>query len=100
RAVGRRPEFCIRAAIGCSRLRLLRQNLTESMVLFGCGGALGILIVLWSKTLLGRVAAAYIETAEISLDGRVLAFSVAATLLTGLIFGLLPALRSTNASQE
>ena len=100
RSVGRRREFRIRAAIGCSRLRLLRQNLTESMVLFGCGGALGILIALWSKTLLARIAAAYIETAEISLDGRVLAFSVAATLLTGLIFGLLPALRSTNASQE
>jgi putative ABC transport system permease protein len=98
RSVGRRREFLIRAAIGCSRLRLLRQNLTESMVLFACGGALGILIAWWSKALLARIAAAYIETTQINLDGRVLAFSVTATLLTGLVFGLLPAMRSIKGS--
>ncbi|PYT21352.1 MAG: hypothetical protein DMG57_38945 [Acidobacteria bacterium] len=96
RSVGRRREFLIRAAIGCSGVRLLRQNLTESMLLFGCGGALGVLIAWWSTTLLAKVAAAYVETTEIELDGRVLAFSVAATLVTGLLFGLLPALRSAK----
>ncbi len=100
RSVGRRREFLIRAAIGCSAQRLVRQNLTESLVLFGCGGALGVLIAWWSKTLLARIAAAYIETTEIELDGRVLAFSAAATILTGLLFGLLPALRSIKGSQE
>ena len=98
RSVGRRREFLIRAAIGCSRVRLLRQNLTESMVLFACGGALGILIAWWSKTLPAKIAAAYIETTEINLDGRVFAFSVTATLLTGLVCGLLPAIRSTKGS--
>jgi ABC-type antimicrobial peptide transport system permease subunit len=81
--VGRRREFLIRAAIGCSCLRLLRQNLTESMVLFACGGTLGILIGWWSKTLLAKIAAAYIEATQITLDGRVFAFSVTASSLPG-----------------
>jgi predicted permease len=97
RSVGRRREFLIRTAIGCSALRLVRQNLTESMLLFGFGGAWGVIFAWWSKTLLTKIAAAYIETAEIELDGRVLAFSAAVTLLTGIVFGLLPALRSIQA---
>jgi len=96
RSVGRRREFIIRAAIGCSGPRLVRQSLTETMLLFCFGGAAGVLMAWWSKTLLARIAAAYMETAEIQLDGRVLAFSAAATLLTGLLFGLLPALRASK----
>src|SRR5439155_62455 len=96
RSVGRRREFLIRTAIGCSGLRLARQNLTESMLLFVCGGALGVLIAWWSKTLLTKIAAVYVEATEIQLDGRVLAFSAAVTLLTGVLFGLLPALRSAR----
>ena len=93
RSLGRRREFLIRTAIGCGGFRLVRQTLTETMLLFACGGALGVLIAWWSKTLLARVAAAYIETAEIHLDARVLAFSASVTLLAGLLFGLVPALR-------
>ena len=96
RSVGRRREFLIRAAIGCSGARLVRQNLTETLLLFCCGGALGVLIAWWSKALLAKIAAAYIETAEVQLDARVFAFSAAATLVTGLLFGLAPALRSAR----
>jgi len=94
RSVGRRREFMIRAAIGCSGARLVRQNLTETLLLFGCGGTTGVLIAWWSKALLVKTAAAYIETAEVRLDARVFAFSAVATLVTGLLFGLAPALRS------
>jgi predicted permease len=97
RSVGRRREYLIRAAIGCSSGRLVRQNLTETLLLFCCGGELGVLIAWWSKALLAKIAAAYIETADIQLDGRVFAFSVAATVLTGLLFGLIPAVRSAKA---
>ena len=96
RSVGRRREFLIRAAIGCSGMRLVRQNLTETLLLFSCGGTLGVLLAWWSKELLTKVAAAYIETAEVQLDARVFVFSAAATLLTGLLFGLAPAVRSVR----
>jgi len=96
-SLARRREFLIRTAIGCSRFRLVRQNLTESMLLFMCGGALGVLVAWWSETLLATVAAGYLGTTKIQLDGRVLAFSAAITLLTGMLFGLLPALRSSGS---
>ena len=97
RSVGRRREFLIRAAIGCSGMRLARQNLTETLLLFCCGGTLGVLIACWSQALLAKIAAAYIETGEVQLDGRVLAFSAAVTLLTGLVFGLIPAARAARS---
>jgi predicted permease len=97
RSVGRRREYLIRAAIGCSNGRLVRQNLTETLLLFCCGGTLGVLIAWWSKGLLAKIAGAYLETADIQLDGCVFAFSVAATLATGLLFGLIPAVRSAKA---
>jgi len=61
---------------------------------------LGLLIAWWSKTLLAKVAAAYIQTADLQLDSRVLAFSAAATLLTGVLFGLVPAIRSANGPDK
>jgi len=96
RSIGRAREFVIRTAIGCSRWRLVRQNLTESMLLFACGGGMGVLIAWWSKTLLANMAAGYIETPELQLDSRVFAFSALATLLTGLGFGLIPAVKSAT----
>src|SRR4029077_18446103 len=72
------------------------QNLTETLLLFCCGGAVGMLVAFWCKTLLAKIAAAYVETGDVQVDTRVLCFSAIATLVTGLLFGLLPALRAVN----
>jgi predicted permease len=93
RAMGRQREFQIRAAIGCSRTRLARQILTENMLLFLLGGIVGIGIAAWMNTLLARYATGYTGAKEVPLDGRVLLFTAAATFLTGIVFGMIPALR-------
>lgn len=100
RAMGRRREFLVRTAIGCSRLRLIRQIVTESLLLFVCGGALGIVVAMWSDTLLANIAASYTDGVPIGFDGRALAFSAAVTLISGLVFGLIPALRSASITVE
>jgi putative ABC transport system permease protein len=108
RAVARRREFALRSALGASRLRLLRQLITESLLLALVGGALGVLLARWGVTLLLQIrprdntnplfGTAYAHTFDfftVNLDWRVLGFNFALTLLTGLLFGLLPALQSS-----
>src|SRR3989441_1287002 len=99
RASSRRKEIAVRLAVGASRWRLIRQLLTESMMLAMFGAALGILFALWLKDSLlatsdwtggGR------SPINPQLDLRVLGFTLALTLLTGIAFGLLPALRATR----
>jgi putative ABC transport system permease protein len=101
RSIGRSREFVIRTAIGCSRHRLIRQMVTESLVLFGCGSAFGVLLAYWFSTLLVRFAAAYLDSVPAAnaglLDPRALAFVALATLITALLFGLAPAMRFTSA---
>ena len=99
RASGRKKEIAVRLALGASRGRLIQQLLTESLVLATAGGALGVLFALWIKNGLllvtewgGREMAAL----EPRLDLRVLAFTLGLSLLTGLIFGILPSLRATR----
>ncbi len=100
RAATRRKEIAVRLALGASRSRLIRQLLTECVVLSIAGAALGVLVARWSSGLLVR----YISTPhdqiylDLALDVRVLAFTAAAAILTGLLFGVLPALRSTRIS--
>ncbi len=102
RATGRTRELAIRMALGASRPRLLRQLLTESMLLALAGGALGLFVASWAT----RAALAFLpdgslpRLGEISLDGRVLAFSFGVSLLSGLLFGLAPALKATDASMQ
>jgi predicted permease len=99
RASSRRKEIAVRLAVGASRWRLIRQLLTESIMLAAFGGALGILFALWLKdSLLATSDWAGGETSPISpqLDLRVLGFTLALTLLTGIAFGLVPALRATH----
>ncbi|HKQ76118.1 MAG TPA: ABC transporter permease [Blastocatellia bacterium] len=93
RLMRRERELAVRAALGASRGRLIRQLLTESTLLALTGGVLGALLAAWSMKLLVRFAARFTPRAEeISLDNTVLLFTLAVSVATGLIFGLLPAL--------
>ncbi len=97
RATGRRHEIALRAAIGAGRGRIIRQLLTESVVLAVIGGALGlalgsagIRLLLASNT--GNIPRIGAHGAAVTMDGAVLAFTLAVSLLTGIVFGLIPAL--------
>ena len=97
RATGRAREIAIRTALGGDRLRLVRQLLTESLLLAALGGALGLLVAVWGTSALGRLAALYLPRArEIAIDGPVLAFTVVLILVTGIAFGLFPALQASR----
>jgi predicted permease len=99
RASGRQKEIAVRLALGASRGRLIRQLLTESVMLAGVGGALGVLFALWIKDGLLSVSAwggSRMEALNIALDMRVLGFTLVLSLLTGILFGIAPALRATR----
>lgn len=99
RSSARQQEFAMRAALGASRWRLARQLLTECVLLALLAGAAGCASAFWTKDILLRWAAWMRGGMEIkaSLDVRVLAFTAAISLLTGIVFGLLPALRAGTA---
>ncbi|HKP88122.1 MAG TPA: ABC transporter permease [Blastocatellia bacterium] len=97
RSRARHKEIAIRAAIGASRLRIIRQLLTESLVLAVVGGGLGLLIALWGTDALVAAIPDELPRAEgVSVDGQVLGFTLAVSLATGIIFGLVPALQSSK----
>jgi putative ABC transport system permease protein len=94
RAAAREHEVVIRTALGASRSRLLRQLLTESVVLALLGGSFGVVLAMWGVQALGTIELGTLPRAdEIGLDGRVLAFALALSVATGLLFGLAPAAR-------
>ena len=97
RAGARQKEIGIRSALGASRLRVVRQLLTEAVTLAVVGGALGLLLALWGADLLLTVIPNNIPwVTEIALDRNVFAFTLAASVVTGIIFGLVPALQASS----
>jgi len=92
RSAARQREFAVRSAIGAGRWRLIRQSLTESLLVALIGGGLGILLAFWGKTAMGQLLAGSAQY-DTSLDFTVLSFALAMTLVTAFLSGLLPALR-------
>jgi predicted permease len=99
RATGRRKEIAVRLALGASRARIVRQLLTESMMVVAGAAVPGILMSLWLMHLLSGVRMPLLIPVTFNLqpDARVLALTIALTGMTGLLFGLVPALQATRA---
>jgi putative ABC transport system permease protein len=99
RAAARGREISIRAAMGASRSRLIRQLLTESVLLAVIGGALGALLAAWAIPLLMSMAPPPLRSfKEIGLNSEVLGFSLGISVVTGILFGLAPAITSSSAN--
>lgn len=100
RTTARQRELSIRSALGATRATLVRQLLVESAALALLGGAVGVLTAYWGVDLLLMIVPAelsFLSYSSIGVDGRVLAFATAASLATGLLFGVGPALRASRA---
>jgi putative ABC transport system permease protein len=101
RATARQRELAVRAALGAGRVRLVRQLGAESLVLAAAGGAGGLLLAWWALHFLRIVASEQLPVQRlesVGIDGRVLLFTAAASLLSGLVFGIVPALSAAGSA--
>src|SRR5204863_9497294 len=110
RTASRQLEIAVRVAIGAGRARLVRQLLTESVLLAGVGGIAGIALAFWGVRLfrglgatLGRAdlstTSAFPRLAEVGVDAPVLGYALALSIVTGVVFGIVPALRHSRLEQ-
>jgi putative ABC transport system permease protein len=93
RGLSRQKEIAVRAALGASRWRLIRQLLTETTLISLVGGAAGLLLAYWGLYALLRLPQNFVNTKDATLDARVLLFALAISVITGWLFGLVPALQ-------
>jgi predicted permease len=101
RATGRTREFAIRAALGASRGRMIRQLLTEAILLGTAGGAVGLTVTYWgTRAIIGALPQALPRASDVKLDTRVLLFTLGVSIGVGILFGLVPALRMSRASLQ
>ena len=102
----REREMAIRAAVGASRGRILRQLLTESLLLAGSGGAIGVALAYWAIPLVGRIAPPFsslfsrLQDANLHLNWTVMVFSALLSVLSSVLFGVLPAWKATRPAQS
>jgi len=101
RCMARSTEFAIRSALGAGRARLIRQLLTESLLLAGLGGLLGLATsFLATKAIAAALPAELPRARDVTIDSRVLLFTLAVSLLAGIVFGLAPALRTSRTNLQ
>jgi predicted permease len=98
RAAARQREVAVRLALGATRFQIVRQYLVESLLLASLSGIVGLLLALWGiRALAGLTETNLPRIEDVAIDGRVLAFTLGVSLLTGVLFGLVPALQSWSA---
>jgi putative ABC transport system permease protein len=101
RAAVRRKEFAVRTALGASRFRIVRQMLVESLLLAFAGGVLGLIFATWTMPLLSRVTHETVpRMSGVTLNSKILGFNLAVSLFTGILFGLIPALRFSKTNLQ